>query len=100
MNHTTNCAARYMVQEMGIVSVILLLVSNSWLLIANMNTHNSEAERLKRIENNRFTSEDGLALRKMVETNKAELIKNRENVNQLRIEIFEKFESHSKGESP
>lgn len=59
MTPVTNGAARYMIQEMGIVAVVILLISNAWLLISNINIHNSEGDRLKRIEETRFTSEDG-----------------------------------------
>jgi hypothetical protein len=75
-----NGSPRYMVQEMGILAVILLMVTNAWLLVSNMNYRNSEIERLKKIESTRFTAADGAELRAKVELNREELKKVRDDL--------------------
>lgn len=59
MNPTTG---KSMVHEMGIAGIVLLMVTNAWLLVSNINIHNSEGDRLKRIEATRFTADDGRAM--------------------------------------
>lgn len=84
MNSTTG---KSMVQEMGIAGLVLLMVTNAWLLVSNINIHNSEGDRLKRIEQTRFTAADGAALREIVLENRRETLKNRKILEKLESQV-------------
>lgn len=45
-----NSIHRSMLQEMGFVSVVVVMIANAWLIIANMNASSHNADRLKEVE--------------------------------------------------